>query len=125
LRAGSEAVMHCASCIAAQAMELATELARVYAVFEGFDAIDKDDRDVVAVLIAQARIFINIDFFKREFIFARPGAHSGLSFIAQAASRSRVERHFGFHDDCHVITEGLSGKRENCLLTEIDKDQAF
>jgi hypothetical protein len=79
--------------------EFAQEFALVHVVFEGFAAVDEDDRDFVGELTAQKIVGIDVDFLPTEQAAALEFDQTLFDDFAEMAALARVNENFtrGFH----------------------------
>jgi len=65
-------------------------------MFERFDTVDGNYRDVVSITPQQIGVTFNVDLVKRIFIKASCGSDGLLGFIAKMTTRSAVDDDVSF-----------------------------
>lgn len=68
-------------------------------MFEDFNSVDEDHRDVPGISLAEGRVVIDVDFLQQEFSFATGGEDRCFCFLAQMTAGSGEDRHSSwFHE---------------------------
>ena len=92
-------------------MKLPPELFQIHAMLRRFFVADEDHRNIPTVALLQNRIGIYVDFPERSAEFLQERRDGSFGFVAEVASRARVESNVAGAADGEAGVFGMCAHR--------------